>query len=114
MENSGSYPWIVAGPSATSARVRIRGVVHGTYSDTSDANFAIAPAFGTPQVVINAMEGAYVLRWQAMGCLDHYEVWNANTADGDYALIATTTDTLYSVDTSLLRRQFYYVVAVRQ
>jgi len=39
--NDGAHPWIVSAPTTTSARVRVRGVLHPFLGDTSDANFTI-------------------------------------------------------------------------
>lgn len=41
--NTGFYPWVIAGPATTHARLRVSGSTHGVISDTSNADFSISP-----------------------------------------------------------------------
>jgi hypothetical protein len=56
--NDGEHPWIVSGPSTTTARVRVRGVLHPFLGDTSDANFTI---YGPPTITVISPNGGNIL-----------------------------------------------------
>jgi hypothetical protein len=42
LPNAGSYPWVVAGPATTTARIRVRWSANPSTLDVSDSNFTIA------------------------------------------------------------------------
>jgi hypothetical protein len=56
--NDGAHPWIVSAPTTTSARVRVRGVLHPFLGDTSDANFTI---YNPPIITVISPNGGNIL-----------------------------------------------------
>jgi Developmentally Regulated MAPK Interacting Protein./FG-GAP repeat. len=44
---SGSYPWVVSGPTTTQGRIRISWATDTSFNDTSNTNFTVANSFVT-------------------------------------------------------------------
>jgi hypothetical protein len=55
-----------------------------------------------------------ILNWDTVPGADCYKIYRASTSDGTYEHIATTYENSWQVDSSLLDRAFFKIIAVSE
>ena len=93
--NTGVYPWLVSGPAATNARIRIMGLTHTSVGDSSNVNFAVV----VPSITLTTPNGGEAwlvgdvdsIRWTSVNLTENVKIeLNRTFPTGTWTTIASS------------------------